>query len=108
LSQVPICLIGYMSVNTPGWPPTYEEALDTELEALGTVLLRLGVTREAYGQLVELTRDMLVDPEFTRLRDAIARALTVVPRLEHEDIEALCRATNTPIPVGKQEEPWNT
>jgi hypothetical protein len=36
-----------------------------------------------------LTRDMLAEPDFIRLRDAIARALAAVPRLEAKDIEAL-------------------
>ena len=53
-----------------------------------------------------LAQRRFVDEEFIRLRDAIARALVVVPRLEREDIEALCEATNTPYP-GKQE-PCNT
>ena len=89
LSQVPICLIGYLSVGRPGWPPPFEAALDERLEALGTVLLRLGVTEEAYEELVALTRELLADRDFTRLRNAIARALSRVPRLEAEDVEAL-------------------
>ena len=50
----------------------------------------LGVNREAYEACIEMARDMLADTHlFTPLRDAIERALTAVPRLEAEDIEAL-------------------
>jgi hypothetical protein len=89
LSQLPLALIGYMSQGTPGWPPSFEDALDEELEALGIVLLRLGVDEETYEEIVEMTRRMLADADFIRLRDAIARALSSVPRLEREDMEAL-------------------
>ena len=36
--------------------------------------------------------------DFIRIRDAIARCLAVVPRIERDDIEALGEATATPIP----------
>ena len=98
ISQVAICLVGYLTTAEAGWPPDYEQARDEMRERLGLVVRRLGLSRDVYEQLVELTRDVLVDPDFIRLRDAIARALTVVPRLECEDIEALCRATHIPIP----------
>jgi hypothetical protein len=88
---VPIAVIGYMADGRPGWPPSWPEALQEPLEALGKVLLLLGATEEIYGQLVELASDMLVDPDFLRLRDSIARALAAVPHLEAEDIEALAR-----------------
>ena len=97
-SQVVVCLAGYMSENRDGWPPSYEDALDERREALGLVLLDLGATEQQYEQLIELTRDLLADEDFIRLRDAIARALSVAKRLEREDIEALCRATHIPIP----------
>jgi hypothetical protein len=40
---------------------------------------------------------MLADPDVTRLRDAIARALRAVPRLDAEAIEQL--AAINPLPV---------
>ena len=97
-SQVVVCLAGYLSENRAGWPPSYEDALDERREALGLALLDLGATEEQYEQLIELTRDLLDDEDFIRLRDAIARALSIAKRLEREDIEALCRATHIPIP----------
>jgi hypothetical protein len=95
VSQVALCLIGYMAEDRDGWPPPYEQARTEKLESLGVVLGALGVTPEAYEASVELVRDMLVDPDFTRLRDAIARALGAAPRLEAEDLEAL-RAIHLP------------
>ena len=89
LSQVPLCLIGYLSEGRPGWPSPWPDCLDEPLEGLGRVLTVLGVDEEDYAALVALTRDILADPDFRRLRDAIARALAAVPRLEREDIEAL-------------------
>jgi hypothetical protein len=89
LSQLPIALIGYMSTDARGWPPKFEDACNEDLEALATIIRSLGVTREAYQSCIELARDLLADPDFIRLRDTIARALTAVPRLEREDIEAL-------------------
>ena len=52
----------------------------------------------AYEQLVELTYKLLANEHFIRLRKAFARALAVVPRLEAEDIDALCRAIGFPSP----------
>jgi hypothetical protein len=95
VSQVALCVIGYMSEDRDGWPPPYEQARTEKLESLGVVLGAIGVTPEAYEASVELVRDMLVDPDFIRLRDSIARALSRVPRLEAEDIEAL-RAIHLP------------
>jgi hypothetical protein len=89
LSQLPIALIGYMSTDARGWPPNFEDACNEDLEALATIIRSLGVTREAYESCVELARDLLADPDFLRLRDAIARALSRSPRLEAEDVEAL-------------------
>jgi hypothetical protein len=103
-----ICLIGYLSTGTPGWPPPYEDARSERLEGLATIIRILDVNESQYERFVELTRKLLADEHFIRLRDAIARALTAVPRLEREDIEALCKATGTPIPTGKQEEPCST
>ena len=98
LSQLAICLVGYWVDGRPGWPPSFEDARTEKLEAMGKVISILGVNEEAYDATVELVRDMLADQDFKRLQGAIARALRVVPLLEREDIEALCRATNTPIP----------
>jgi hypothetical protein len=97
-SQVPICLVGYMSEDEPDWPPRFEDAHDEKLEALGIVIGFLGLSEELYDELVGIARDMLADPDFVRLRNSIARALAAVPRLEREDVEALCRATGTPVP----------
>lgn len=89
-SQVPLCLIGYLSEGEPGWPPPWPDCLDEPREALGTVLTLLGADQERYEKSIELTRKLLVEPDFVRLRDSFARALSRVPRLEAEDIEALC------------------
>ena len=89
VGQVPICLVGYWSEDRPGWPPSYEDALIEERESLGLVLRLLGATEAVYDDLVDIARRMLADPIFIRLRDAIARALRAVPRLEGEDIERL-------------------
>lgn len=95
-SQVPLCIIGYLSEAEPGWPPPWPEALEEPREALGRVLMALGATEAAYAQSVALARDMLADENFKRLRDGVARALVAVPRLEHEDIEELARIHYTP------------
>jgi hypothetical protein len=97
-SQVVVALVGYLSEDAPDWPPPWPECLEEKREALGVVLRELGVAEAIYEQLVELARDLLADDDFLRLRNALARALHQVPRLEREDIEALCRVTNTPIP----------
>jgi hypothetical protein len=88
-SQVVICLVGYWSVDTPDWPPSFEDALSEEREALGRVLRYLGATKQKYDATVEFTRELLEDEQFVRLRDAIARALARVPRIERETIERL-------------------
>lgn len=90
-SQVVIALAGYWSEREPNWPPSWPDAREEKREALGFVLAELRATEQIYQDLVEITRDMLADPDFIRLRDAIARALRHVPRLEREDIEALAR-----------------
>ena len=94
-NQVPLCLIGYLSEAEPGWPPPWPACLDEPREALGTVLTLLGADQERYEKSVELTRQLLAQPDFIRLRNAIARALSHVPRLEAEDLEAL-RAIHLP------------
>ena len=88
-SQLVICLIGYMSTDTPNWPPAFEDACTEELEGLWIVMLRLGATKQKYDATVQFTRELLEDEHFIRLRDAIARALARVPRLERETIERL-------------------
>lgn len=88
-SQVVLCVIGYLSEAEPGWPPSYADAFGEEREALGRVLMFIGAREDTYAECVKLARDMLADPEFIRLRDALARALHHVPRLEAEDIESL-------------------
>ena len=53
------------------------------------MLTLLDATEEVYADCIEIAREMLADPEVLRLRNALARALHRVPRLEREDIEAL-------------------
>jgi hypothetical protein len=77
--------------HVPDWPPPWPDCLTERREALGRVLRALGASEKTYEMCVDLARDMLTDPGFIRLRDAIARALHQVPRLEREDIEALAR-----------------
>jgi hypothetical protein len=98
-SQVVICLIGYMATDTPDWPPSFTEAQREPLEGLGTVLTRLNATEEQYERTVEFTRELLEDPDFIQLRDAIARALARVPRLDSEAIEDLAQIYS-PEPEG--------
>jgi hypothetical protein len=86
-TQVVVALIGYWSTNTPDWPPPFDEALEEPLEGLGQILRRLDATPEKYNATVEFTRELLEDPDFIRLRDAIARALSRVPRIESATIE---------------------
>jgi len=86
-----ICLVGYWSEEIPNWPPAWSDCLTEPRDSLGTVLRALGASEKTYAMCVELAGDMLADPEFVRLRDAIARALHQVPWLEREDIEALAR-----------------
>jgi hypothetical protein len=94
-----IALIGYLSVNTPGWPPPFEEAVDEELEALGLLLRHLDADPERYRRIVQFTEELLEDPHFIRLRDAIARALTRFHFIDAEAIEDLARI-NFPEPEG--------
>ncbi|MGZ5308656.1 MAG: hypothetical protein ACXWDP_05635 [Solirubrobacterales bacterium] len=105
-SQLVIALIGYLSVDTPDWPPTYEEACTEELEGLWVILLRLHATEEKYDAIVQYTRELLEDPDFIRLRDAIARALARVPRIERETIERLAEIHFNPEPEGEMA--WST
>lgn len=95
-SQVVIALVGYLSVDASRWPPPWPDALDEPREGLGTVLTVLGVDEEQYRGFIELTRELLESEHFRRLRDGIARALARVPRLENQDIEALCKAHGVP------------
>jgi hypothetical protein len=91
-SQVVIAVIGYMATDVPRWPPPYEKARSEDLEALDLIIRGLGIGADEYDRLVEVARDMLADADFRRLRDALARALAAVPRLEREDIKAIAEA----------------
>ena len=106
-SQIVIALVGYATDGTRDWPPPYAKAREEELESLGTVIRLLDIDDEQYAQLVELTHDLLTNEHFIRLRDSIARALSAVPRLEREDVEALCHVHGFPIPE-REEQPCNT
>jgi hypothetical protein len=90
-SRVAICLAGYLSTGEPGWPPSWPEALCEKREALNVVLKLLHADQEQYGRSVALTRDVLANSDFLRLRDAVARALRRVPHLTGADVEAICR-----------------
>jgi len=68
-----------------------EQAVDENREHLAIILRHLGANAETYDELVQVARDLLADPEFIRLRDAIARALRGCPELQAADIEALAR-----------------
>jgi hypothetical protein len=94
-----VALVGYLAEDEPGWPPAYAEALVERRDALGLVIEHFGVDAEQCADAVRSAREMLADSNFQRLRDAIGRALRQVPHLTAEDIEALCRATHTPIPT---------
>jgi hypothetical protein len=87
--QVVIALVGYLGTDERDWPPPWPEALDEPLEALGLVLRHLDADEEQYTRMVQYCRELLEDPDFIRLRDSIARALSRVPRLERETIEKL-------------------
>lgn len=105
--RIVIALAGYAAEGRLDWPPAYAKACEEELESLGTTIRVLDIGEEQYEQFVELTRKLLANEHFLRLRDSIARALSVVPRLEREDVEALCRVHGFPIPQ-HQEQPCNT
>ena len=95
-SQIAICIAGRM--GQPDWPPEYAKAREEPLEGLGMVIGRLSLSEEAYDGIVGVVREIMDDPDFQALRDAIARALVVVPRLEAEDIARLAGALNVPVP----------
>ena len=97
-SQVCVALAGYWSEDAPDWPPDYEQAKQEQLEALSTVLDALNLSEPTYDALVRVTAEIMASPHFRRLRDALARTLSDVPRLDHEDISALARASGFPIP----------
>lgn len=99
-TQVPIAVIGYLSTATENWPPRFEDALDEEREGLGIILRRLGATEEKYEKTIEFCRELLEDEHFVRLRDAIARALARVPRIERDTIERLAAIYVDPEPEG--------
>jgi hypothetical protein len=102
-------LVSYSTVQRRqrggGWPPPYERACEERREALATVIRVLHIDEPTYEEIVEVTRDLLRDPDFVRVRDVIARALRAVPRLEREDIEALCLIAGPPIPQVKESSP---
>jgi hypothetical protein len=101
LSQIPICLAGYW--GEPGWPPSFEEAQEEKLEALGLVLKLLGINQRQYDRLVAVTEEIIADPNWQALRDAVARALAFSPRLDSEDLARICAAYDVPVP--RAEEP---
>jgi hypothetical protein len=95
--QLLIALCGYMAEDTPGWPSPYAEARTERLEALGKVIEILGIDEAGYDRIVELTQEILDDRDFIRLRDAIARALAVCPRLDSQAVNELTEAAGIPV-----------
>jgi hypothetical protein len=95
-SQLAIALCGYMVDGRAGWPPAFEDAVNEELESLSAVLVALKATRQEYEAAVELVRKIIATESFKNLQGAIARALSVVPRLEEEDIPTACRYPSRP------------
>ena len=87
--DVVVALVGDSSEDAPDWPPAFDDARKEKREALATLIRVLHLTEEVYSELVTAARELLDDDDFCRLRDALARALHRVPRLEREDIEAL-------------------
>jgi hypothetical protein len=103
-SDLIVRLAGYAAERRwANWPPDYAKACREDLEDLDIIIDALDLTAEQYGQLVQRTEDLLNDPDVSRLQAAIARALTRVPRLEREDIEALRQAHGFPMPTREQE-----
>jgi hypothetical protein len=103
-SDLIVRLAGYAAERRwQGWPPDYAKACREDLENLDVIIRDLDLDREQYEQAVRRTEELLNDPDVSRLRDAIARALTRVPRLEREDIEALRQAHGFPMPTREQE-----
>jgi hypothetical protein len=103
-SDLIVRLAGYAAERRwQGWPPDYAKARYEDLEDLDVIIRDLDLTRERYERLVERTEDLLNHPDVSRLAEAIARALTRVPRLEREDIDALAHAHGFPMPTEEQE-----
>ena len=102
-----IALAGYLSDETPGWPPPYAKACEEQLESLGTVIRVLDIDAEQYAQLVELTRKLLANEHFVRLRDSIARALTASRGSSARTSRRSDQVHGFPIPE-HQEQPCNT
>jgi hypothetical protein len=91
LEDVIIRLVGYLSegVALAAWPPAYEDALEEELEALGTLLRALGVPREAYDLLRDAAIRLADDPAFRRQVGLVASALDSCPLLTGAQVEEL-------------------
>lgn len=100
-TQIAICISGRMGL--PDWPPPFEQACVEPREGLNLVIERLGLTEEAYDGIVAVVREIHEDPDYQALRDVIAKALVVVPRLEAEDINRLAAALVIPIPEEQKE-----
>jgi hypothetical protein len=100
-SQMVIALAGYLAEGRADWPPDFERARSERLEGLGRLIEILDLDRDEYGSLVAVTREVLADADFQRLRGAIERALHRVPRLEEQDIQALAAAVSVPYEPGE-------
>ena len=91
VSQLAVCLAGYLSDGAPDWPPPWPEALEEEREALGLVLKLMQVDEASYLAAIERVRAILDHPNFKRLQSGIARALATVPVLTQTNIERIAR-----------------
>jgi hypothetical protein len=102
-SRLCTAVAGYLSTGRSGWPPSYERATVEPLEGLRAIIELTGMGREQYAALVDFAGHLLADPDVCRFRDALARALARVPRLEEQDIEAIAEAVGFPMPERKEQ-----
>jgi hypothetical protein len=92
-----IALIGWLADGEhPGtWPPSWPVAED-EIEGVGLLVNFLGLTEEAYGEVVRLTEGLLANEDFRRLMSLISRALCRCPVIDGESVDSLRRAAGIP------------
>ena len=92
-------------MNATDWPPSFSEARAEPLEAIGLVVERLGTDESQYDGSGDRPREILGHPRLAaHCRSAIARALGSVPRLDRQDIAALCpRRTTSPSPPSRRQ-----
>jgi hypothetical protein len=71
---------------------------------LGKLIHLLHITPEQYEKFITITRGILADPYFIRLRDAIERALHAVPRLDSIAVIDLAKATGILVSPDQKEQ----